>query len=253
MPSSPAKRTGTYRPSVVITPALPSSSSPSSEMRARLDSIVGPTVDCVHKPLPSIPGWTVNNVDVADNRTPREEVSHTPFCTRRLATEDQQFRLHLDFGNVHFSVDSVEEVVPALEETRRAASGFDDSVMGELARGVPSSPPYTLTRARSWSDSDYIVITEDMASPGAPGSQTDSSHAARRVVRRPALSIGRGDPTWRYAMYVSSLVWPIERDEGRSRRRSLDVERFPYRNKPKSRWLRVRLLARVLGLSKRRQ
>ncbi|KAI9063722.1 hypothetical protein FKP32DRAFT_1676228 [Trametes sanguinea] len=228
-------------PSIIVTPALPSRSSLSSDMRARLDSIVGSTADRAQtqKPLPPIPGRTVDKMEIDEGRR-GDEVPHAPFSTPS-ATAEHHYRLDVDLGNARFSVG---EVVSALDQALRSAAS-----LRERTTGMSSTAPYLRARAQSWSDtsSEYVVVTDDMAAP-CQTEHMDDPCTMPVAVPRPSQLVGNGDPTWRHAMYISSLVWPCERGEGRGQRRSSDTSHLAAKNhlKLKSRWFRLRLLARTL-------
>ncbi|OSC98407.1 hypothetical protein PYCCODRAFT_997858 [Trametes coccinea BRFM310] len=206
MSSSMVYRAEMPIPSIIVTPALPSRSSLSSDMRARLDSILGPTVDRAQKPLPPIPGRTVDHKDSNEGGRHDEEMPDVPL-SMRSATVDHHFRLDLDLGHARFSVG---EVVSALEEASRSASSLHQET-----RDTPSAAPHLRARAQSWSDtsSEYVVVTDDMAIPCTMQRGNDL-YTVSVAVPRPSHLVGSGHPTWRHAMYISSLVWPCERGEG---------------------------------------
>ncbi|KAI0644927.1 hypothetical protein C8Q79DRAFT_1011058 [Trametes meyenii] len=198
-------------PSIVVTPAMPSRSSLSSNMRATLDSIVGPAPSHAQCPYPEPLDWAtygrIQNVPEVDEHE-NTEVPHTPSPppTPSAPAEDSTFLLELDFDGSRFSYGTV---VSALEATCRAVSDADDGSDASIGPEVSCSG--------SDFGSEYIVVTEEMSClAGGPEEDEDGAGEeqegalAARIALRPPRHVWRGHPTWRHAMYISAMVWPAE-------------------------------------------
>ncbi|KAI0333319.1 hypothetical protein GY45DRAFT_328601 [Cubamyces sp. BRFM 1775] len=219
-----------YVPSIAITPVLPSRASLPSEMRAILDSIVGPATTRGHHP-----------------------------ATDTIIAGGEPFRLVLNLDHARFSV---AQVAAALEAACRAVT--DHETVGEQisirdAHDMTSSTPRARPRPApvSMLNEDALMeqVTDDMSWCTGPVSlDGEDGHTVGRSSSPSCSCNGRGhDPTWRHAIYFNPSVWPAVPD--RSKRpevRKADPRpaatdaHFALRFK--SGWYRMKLLARPLGL-----
>ncbi|KAI0764371.1 hypothetical protein BD413DRAFT_577426 [Trametes elegans] len=259
-----ATLSGPRIPSIVVTPALPSRNSLSLDMRATLDSIIGPA-SSVSTPQPYADAidWTAYGVAPEPNGEQFEEhedteVPHTLSRTPPAAAEDD-FRLDVDLRAARFSVG---EVVSALEAAYHSASSRGPAEFrGPVADGA-SGAPTLCERADVDSGletgSGYVVAADDVSlacseptvlqpsdNLNSHGGDTDADEA-RPVARRTPTYVDKGDPARRHAIYISTMLWPVK-TEGRSANKWLsDAAHFPIRSK--TRWPRMRLLSRAFTL-----
>ncbi|KAI0667110.1 hypothetical protein C8Q78DRAFT_418216 [Trametes maxima] len=204
-------------PEIVVTPAMPSRSSLSSNMRVTLDSIVGPAPNHAQCPYPEPLDWTtygrVQSTPEADEHE-NTEVPHAPSPpsqpTPPASEEDPTFLLELDFDSSRFSYGTL---VSALEATCGTVSSPD----ADADNATDASAEQELSRAGSDFGSEYVVVTEE-TSPCPTGrseedcgsGEEDEDALATRVALRPPRHVWRGHPTWRHAMYISAMVWPTD-------------------------------------------
>ncbi|KAI0366711.1 hypothetical protein BV20DRAFT_981776 [Pilatotrama ljubarskyi] len=217
-------------PSIVVTPALPSRNSLSSEMRATLDSIIGPALSRSPTPYTDAVDWTAYGFAADDQaKSEEKEVPYIPSCTHP-ATAVKPVLLQLDLKDVRFSVG---EVVSALEAKFRSLTSRDfasdpDSPAADDSNESPTSTLCGPSPAGSDSGSECAFLEENEAYDKAQGDEEEDAEdegdafPTVHVVRRPPPppSFRRANPTWRHAMYVSAMVWPAEHKDSDSRAES---------------------------------
>ncbi|KAH9856750.1 hypothetical protein C2E23DRAFT_892874 [Lenzites betulinus] len=219
--SSISSHSELYIPSIVVTPALPSRNSLSSDMRATLDSIVGPAA--THPSSASYAEdsdearWAYAIPNQGLDEFEHSEAPNAPFHAQ-AATAENPFRLELDLKHARFSVNAL---LSAFEATCRNVTGRGDvkSIPEADDAGDTSSSREHLHADPETSSETYVVVEEDMAGPPVPPKEEKPKGAAdeegvldARVVRRAPLPVRKANPTWRHAIYISTLVWPAEDD-----------------------------------------
>ncbi|RDX47569.1 hypothetical protein OH76DRAFT_772787 [Lentinus brumalis] len=228
-------------PVIVVTPPLPSRGSLPADMRLALDSILasGPrlissddaALDTRNSVVWSESGATCGSGDSDDSDGPSN--AHPV----SLGTHD---RLDLDLERIRFSVG---EVLSALHACCRSAPSSGATTIDSLeVDGAPSASP---ANPASACGSGFVVVTEEMARSSPDDVARDTGTDS---LRRVAPEGGECPPTWRHAMYISSLVWPIQRNRER---------RSTHRDKPlppvkaRTRWCGAGFLARTLCVGRR--
>ncbi|KAI0359219.1 hypothetical protein OH77DRAFT_1012115 [Trametes cingulata] len=220
-----SRPTDMHVPSIVVTPALPSRNSLPPDMRAILDSIIGPVVSRPPTPHTEAVDWVAYGVPEVDDLVKSEEteVPYAPSHTHPAAAVNYA-RLHLDLANVRFSVG---EVVSALEAKFRSLTGREpvsvpDTPVADDSEESPTSTLYDRSPAGSDSGSEHTVVAQHVLDYEVwEDADEEDALSAVHVFRRPLQYSGKGNPTWRHAMYVSPLVWPAERTEDDDRPASL--------------------------------
>ncbi|KAI0628356.1 hypothetical protein C8Q77DRAFT_1162107 [Trametes polyzona] len=225
-------------PTIIVTPALPSRNSLSSEMRVILDSIVGPAATPRRTTDPYESDEESRQCDSphAAYEPWEPESPHARFHDMPAAAENP-FRLDLDFENARFSVGAV---VSALEATCRAVSGYEAAPGGSPVTSDTDGHVSSRTRGRGRTapepleyggEGEYVLPVDDSTRPSAntagagieEGADGEGAPVVARAVRRPSRFAGIGNPTWRHAMYISTLVWPSEASDARKARRRSDA------------------------------
>ncbi|KAI0710301.1 hypothetical protein C8T65DRAFT_739753 [Cerioporus squamosus] len=190
-------------PSIVITPVLPSRDSLPADMRVALDSILGSgprsgsSADDLHDTEDSV-AWSEAGATCGSSDSADTEVPHAPPITQSVPA-DTHYRVDLDLECQRFSVG---EVLSALHASFRSTAGSDATVEDSLVVDGTHSAP--IANPVSSCGSGFLVVTDEIPPDDvADGVSTGS-------LRRMPPPAGECPPTWRHAMYVSSLVWPVK-------------------------------------------
>ncbi|KAH9888436.1 hypothetical protein C8Q73DRAFT_710156 [Cubamyces lactineus] len=214
-------------PNIAITPALPSRASLPSEMRAILDSIVGPVVPSE----PSLPAG--------------------PYTAR-----DEPFRLELDLTHARFSVG---QVAAALDAACRAVSDLE--TVGGVQDATSDISPARPCSVSAFNHHDVVLTDQDadeMSCCTGPGSLDGEDGHTQTGSSNPSCSRnGRVDPTWRHAIYFDSSVWPAAQDQSKPSERVRKDDSWPaatgahFTLRFKSGWSRIKHLVRPFGRDKK--
>ncbi|KAJ8501775.1 hypothetical protein ONZ51_g417 [Trametes cubensis] len=209
-------------PAIVVTPAMPSRASLPSEMRVILDSIIGPV--------------TTNEPRPVANR------------------EDELFRLELDLSHARFSVG---QVAAALDAACRAVTSVSDceTIEEEVAIGNTHDTTDNIPRAQPTSMSVFSLnddaLTDQVADEascctGRGSLDGEDGHTLDRSASPSCSCNGRGDPTWRHAVYFNPSVWPAAPDHSKgSEVRKADSRSASIGAHVKSGWSRMKLLIQI--------
>ncbi|RPD57355.1 hypothetical protein L226DRAFT_573393 [Lentinus tigrinus ALCF2SS1-7] len=232
-------------PTIVITPALPSRDSLPTDMRSALDSILSSQTTSTPSPLTTCD--TGNRVvwpeelDVTDGLSGDDDDDEGPSTLPNTQSVTAEYRLDLDIECLRFSLgDTLSALYASYCGTSGPDSTTEDSLMVDS-----DGPASTLSTNPSAScGSGFFVVTEDMAPVSSDEVACDAGTGS---VRRVVPKTGECPPTWRHAMYVSSLVWPVQRDrEGRTAQRDKPLPPV----KSKLRWCGMDSLARTLRIGR---
>ncbi|TFK83233.1 hypothetical protein K466DRAFT_268910 [Polyporus arcularius HHB13444] len=223
-------------PVIVVTPPLPSRGSLPADMRLALDSILagGPqstsSDDAAHDTRNSVV-WSESGATCGSGDSDESDAPPNTYPV----TLGTRYRLDLDVERIRFSVG---EVLSAVHACSRSAPSSGATTINSLE--VDGAPSASSAIPASACGSGFVVVTEEMArlSPDdvARDTGTDS-------LRRVAPEGGECPPTWRHAMYISSLVWPIQRNR---ERRSAQRDKPLPPVKARARWCGAGFLARTL-------
>ncbi|KAI0753448.1 hypothetical protein C8Q80DRAFT_1118571 [Daedaleopsis nitida] len=235
-------------PSIVITPALPSRFSISVDMRSALDAIIG----AAPSPTPERNSDLDSNVAVVGTRSddPTEcdstgddaagEVPHAPYPSQSAAAETH-YLLDLNLEDVRFSMG---DVLSALNATTHQRSSHHASATA-ASLGASSVNAASSTCGSSYVElpetSPYLDVGQAVGARPAESMSVSVSDASSLSSRRTTPFVGC-PPTWRHAMYVSSLVWPAQRDDAKDDRKGGKSSRL--------RWCGVDILARTFGFKR---
>ena len=172
--------------------------------------------------------------DGTDDTEEPNPPQHTP-----SVSADTQYRLDVDLGSTRFSLgDALSTLYASFCGTSGPDPATDDSLVVDSDEPAlaPSDHP------SSSCGSEFLVVTDEMAQLS-----TDdlAAEAGTGSVRRAAPEARTCPPTWRHAMYISSLVWPSQR-EREARLAKRDKPLPPV--KTKSHWCGVDSLARALRI-----
>ncbi|OJT06289.1 hypothetical protein TRAPUB_2869 [Trametes pubescens] len=248
-------------PLIVVTPALPSRKSLPAEMRATLDAIIGPASPAKAFQWMRDPSGIAPHSCLGMYGDEGMEEPHAPsraHCT--VAGNAPRLEVHLE--NARFSVGTV---VSALDATFRAVPAHDAASGSVTTDGTSdassSRTPHARRYARTTSHTSYCSSTDSLLLASEIESRpediwedaSDEGDApSTRAVRRAPPYGGTGNSTWRHAMYVSTLVWPLEDDGGRAPRRQPDTSARGEPVKDRFHWTSLRTLAGVLALGRTR-
>ncbi|KAL1945280.1 hypothetical protein VTO73DRAFT_2131 [Trametes versicolor] len=247
-------------PMIVVTPALPSRKSLPADMRATLDAIIGPAPPAKAFEWMSEPSDAAPDSDLEDEDV---EEPHVPSRTHRAVAETAP-RLELHLENARFSVGAV---VSALEEAFRGVPAHDAASCSVVTDGTSEasssrtphgrSCPRAESRASYSSSTDSLLLTSEIESLPEDiwEDASDEDVPSARAIRRAPPYGWTGNPTWRHAMYVSPLVWPLEVEEGSdgASRRQADTSARSESLKHGFQWSSFRTLAQgALALGRTR-
>lgn len=179
------------------------------------------------------------------------EEPHVPPRTRRAVAETAP-RLELHLENARFSVGAV---VTALEAAFRGVPAHDAASCSVVTDGTSeassSRTPHGRSHSRAESRASYSSSTDSLLLASEIESRpediwedaSDEDVPSARAVRRAPPYGGAGNATWRHAMYVSPLVWPLEE----ASRRQADTSARSEWVKQGFQWPSLRTLAQVLA------